>query len=71
MIGSVPAEVEFGWIYFPPTFFAIVFGVVAASIAGKVLNKTGYSRFFWNPPLTWLAFVVIAASLFGLFVLPP
>jgi hypothetical protein len=71
VIASVPSEIEFSWIYFPPVLFAIIFGIVFASVLGSILNRTGLSRFFWNPPLAWLAFVVIASSLFGLVVLPP
>ena len=26
----VPHEISFGWIYFPPLFFAILFGVLTA-----------------------------------------
>jgi uncharacterized membrane protein YraQ (UPF0718 family) len=71
LTAAAPAEIEFGWVYLPPALFAILFGIVVASVLGSLLNRTGLSRFFWKPPLAWLAFVVIAASLFGLLVLPP
>jgi hypothetical protein len=71
MIATVSSEVEFGWIYLPPSLFAVLFGLAVGTILGKILNRTGLSRFFWHPPLAWLAFVTIAGSLFALFVLPP
>lgn len=71
MSGPVPSEIEFGWIYLPPSLLAVTLGLVVASIVAKILNETGYSRFFWNPPLAWLALVVIATSGIGLLILPP
>ena len=74
MIGTlspVPREISFGWVYFPPLFFAIIVGILAAWILAGVLNHTGLSRFFWRPPVAFLAFVLVFGSLFALFVMAP
>ena len=71
MIFPTPSEVSFGWIYFPPLLFAIVFGIVVAWCVSGLLNRLGLSRYFWRPPIAFLAFLVIAASLFSLFIMAP
>jgi len=68
---ATPHEISFGWVYFPPLFFSILFGIVAAWIVTGLLNRTGLSRYFWHPPLAFLSFILIFGSLFGLFVLAP
>jgi hypothetical protein len=67
----VPADVSFGFLYVPPFFLDAVAGVVLAYTVAHVLNRTGLSRFFWHPPLAFLALVVLMGSLFGILVLPP
>ena len=67
----LPHEISFGWVYFPPLLFSILFGVVAAWILAGVLNRTQLSRFFWRPPIAFLAFVLIFGSLFALFITAP
>jgi hypothetical protein len=71
MVSPIPHEVSFGWIYFPPLLFAIVFGILVAWIVSGLLNRTGLSRFFWRPPIAFLAFLIIAASLFALLIMAP
>jgi len=67
----VPHEISFGWVYFPPLAFVILFGIAAAWIIAVVLNRTGLSRYFWRPPIAFLGFVLIMSALFGLFILTP
>ena len=69
MVFPTPHEISFGWIYFPPLLFAILFGIVFAWIASGLLNRSGLNRYFWRPSIAFLAFIVIAASLFSLFIL--
>jgi hypothetical protein len=71
MIFPTPHEISLGWIYLPPLLFAIVFGILVAWIVSELLNRTGLSRFFWRPPIAFLAFLAIAASLFALFIMAP
>jgi hypothetical protein len=67
----VPHEISFGWIYFPPLFFAILFGVLTAWALTGWLNRTNVSRYFWRPPIAFLAFVFIFGALFALFIIAP
>lgn len=70
-IFPTPHEISLGWVYLPPLLIALVFGILAAWLIGEVLNRTGLSRYFWRPQIAFLAFVVIAASLFALFIMAP
>jgi predicted PurR-regulated permease PerM len=67
----IPADLSLGLIYVPPFFLDAVAGVILAYLVAQVLNRTGLSRFFWHPPLAFLALVVLMGSLFGILVLPP
>lgn len=67
----VPAEISLGFIYVPPFFVDAIAGVILAFVVAHVLNRTGLSRYFWHPPLAFLALVVLLGSLFGILVLPP
>ena len=67
----VPAEISLGFLYIPPFFVDAVAGVILAYVVARVLNRTGLSRYFWHPPLAFLALVVLMGSLFGILVLPP
>ena len=68
---DLPSEISFTWVYFPPFFFTIVLGFVAALGVAKLLNVTGLSRFFWHPGLTFVAVWVLMTSLTGLFLIAP
>lgn len=71
MFEHIPAEVSFGWVYFPPWFFVVLFGVIGAYIMTAVLNKTGLSRYFWHPPLAFVAIAALLSAVIGLLILPP
>ena len=66
-----PTDISLGSVYLPPFFIDVVAGVILAYVVAHILNRTGLSRFFWHPPLAFLALVVLMSSLFGLLILPP
>lgn len=70
-LARTPSEVAFDWVYFPPFLFTVVLGFLAAYGLSRVLNRTGYSHFFWFPEIAFLGLWVMLTSLLGLFVLPP
>jgi hypothetical protein len=67
----IPSEMHFGGVYFPPALLVGVLGLLAAWLATKVLNRTRLARFFWNPPLVFLALWLMMSAVIGLFLLPP
>lgn len=71
MFEQIPAEVSFGWVYFPPWFFVVAFGVIGAYIITAILNRTGLSKYFWHPPLAFVAIAAIISAIIGLLILRP
>lgn len=66
----IPSEFEILGIYFPPLLPAGFLGVVAATVTAYFLNRHRLSRFFYYPPVVFLALVVIYTGLIGTFVVP-
>ena len=71
MFHPLPSEMTFFGIFLPPALLVGLLGLVAAWFAAKVLNRTRLARFFWNPPLAFLAIWVLASALIGLSLLSP
>lgn len=65
-----PSEVGIGGVYFPPLLLAGILGVVAAWLTVMLLNRYRLSRFFFYPPLIFLAMAVIYTGLIGTFLIP-
>ena len=66
----IPSEVELLGVYFPPLFLAGLLGAVAAAATAYALNRYRLSRFFYYPPVVFLALAVIYTGLIGTFVIP-
>ena len=71
MIENIPVEISFSGVYFPPIFFVIVFGVIGAFVITSVLNRTGLSKYFWHPPLAFLAISALISAVIALVFLSP
>ena len=66
----VPHEFTLGGVYFPPLLIAAFLGVLAAVLTAMLLNRYRLSRFFFYPPLVFLALAVIYTGLIGTFFIP-
>ena len=66
----VPSELAIGGVYMPPLLVAAVIGALLAILTAKVLNRTRLSRYFFFPPLVFVAMVVIYTVAIGTFLLP-
>ena len=66
----IPHEFTIGGIYFPPLLIAGLLGVAAASLTVRLLNRYRLSRFFFYPPLVFVALAVIFTGLIGTFIIP-
>ena len=64
----IPAEFAIGGVYLPPLFIASILGVIVASITARLFNRYRLSRFFFYPPLVFVALAVIYTGLIGTFV---
>jgi len=67
---NIPSEFAIGGVYFPPLLIASILGVVAAVVTAILLNRYRLSRFFFYPPLVFLALAVIYTGVIGTFVIP-
>jgi hypothetical protein len=63
----VPHEFAIGGIYLPPLLIAGALGAIAAGVAATWLNRLRLSKYFFYPPLVFLALAVIFTVLFGTF----
>jgi hypothetical protein len=66
----IPHEFTIGEVYFPPMLIAGLLGVAAAALTALALNRYRLSRFFFYPPLVFMALAVIYAGLIGMFLIP-
>lgn len=69
-MSGIPSEFSIGGVYLPPLLVASVLGVMATALTVLVLNRYRLSRFFWYPPLVFLALAVAYSGLIGIFVIP-
>ena len=66
----VPHEFTIGGVYFPPLLIAGLLGAAAAALTAIALNRYRLSRFFFYPPLVFVALAVIYTGLIGTFLIP-
>ena len=66
----IPKEFTIGGVYFPPLLIAGTLGVAAAILTATLLNRFRLSRFFFYPPLVFIALAVIYTVIIGSFIIP-
>jgi hypothetical protein len=66
----IPHEFFIGEVYFPPLLIAGFLGVVLAALTAMALNRYRLSRFFFYPPLVFVALTVIYTGIIGTFLIP-
>jgi len=66
----LPHEFTIGGVYFPPLLIASIFGTVAAVGTSALFNRYRLSRFFYYPPLIFVALAIIYTGLIGTFLIP-
>ena len=64
-----PYEFSIGGVYMPPVLVAAFFGVIAALVTARLLNRYRLSRYFFYPPLVFLALMVIYTLVIGEFII--
>ena len=63
-----PHEIAIGGVYMPPLLIASLLGAIAAVVTACLLNRYRFSRYFFYPPLVFVAMTVIYTVLVGTFV---
>ena len=62
---TMPHEFAIGGVYLPPLLIVATLGVIAAVLTAKALNRLRLSKYFFYPPLVFVAMVVFFTVLFG------
>jgi len=66
----IPHEFSIGGVYMPPLLVAAFLGLVAAMLTARLLNRYRLTRYFFYPPLVFLALVAIYTTIIGTFIIP-
>jgi hypothetical protein len=61
----LPHEFTIGGVYFPPLLIASILGTLATVLTVAFLNRSRLSRFFYYPPLIFVALIIIYTGLIG------
>jgi hypothetical protein len=66
----MPHEFAIGGVYMPPLLIAAILGTIAAVATARLLNRYRLSRYFFYPPLVFVALAVIFTVLIGTLIIP-
>jgi hypothetical protein len=69
-MGLIPHEFAIGGVYMPPLLIAAILGTIAAVATARLLNRYRLSRYFFYPPLVFVALAVIYTVLIGTLIIP-
>ena len=69
-MNSVPSEFTVGGIYLSPLLVAGCIGVLLAYWTAHLLNRYRLSRYFFYPPLVFVALAVLYAIAVGYLFVP-
>ena len=66
----IPREFALGGVFFPPLLVAGILALALSWITAAILNRLRISRFFYYPPLVYVALLVIYTIVLGTFFFP-
>ena len=69
MMTPIPHEFAIGGVYVPPMLVAALFGIIAALLTSRLLNRKRLTKYFFYPPLVSLALMVIYTVFIGTFII--
>ena len=67
-MNTIPSEFAVGGVYLPPLLVAGCLGVLLAYWTAGLLNRYRLSRYFFYPPLVFVALSIIYSVLIGTYV---
>jgi len=65
----IPHEFAIGEVFMPPLLVASFLGLLAAMVTAHFLDRFRLSRYFFYPPLVFLALIIIYTVLIGTFII--
>jgi len=66
----MPHEFAIGGVFMPPLLIAAILGTIAAVVTARLLNRYRLSRYFFYPPLVFVALAIIYTVLIGTLIIP-
>jgi len=66
---QVPHEFAIGGVFLPPLLVASILGAFATLLTIRLLNRYRLAKFFYKPPLVFLALMAIYTVLIGTFII--
>jgi hypothetical protein len=69
-MNQIPHEFAISGVFMPPLLVVSFLGAGAAVATAQILNHFRLSRFFFFPPLVFLALTVIYTVFFGVILIP-
>lgn len=67
-MSEIPHEIALGGVFMPPLLVAGLLGAIAAVLTAQLLNRYRLSRYFFYPPLVFVALMVIYTVFIGTFI---
>lgn len=65
----IPHEFAIGEVYMPPLLVAAFLGLIAAMVTAHLLNRYRLTRYFFYPPLVFIALTIIYTVFIGTFII--
>jgi hypothetical protein len=65
----IPHEFAIGEVYLPPWLVAAFLGLMAAMMTARLLNRYRLTRYFFYPPLVFIALTIIYTVFIGTFII--
>ena len=65
----IPHEFTIGGVFMPPLLIATLLGIMTTVVTVKLLNRYRLSRYFFYPPLVFLALTLIYTIIIGTFII--
>ena len=65
----IPSEFAIGGVYMPPMLVAAILGTALAVLTARLLNRYRLSRYFFYPPLVFVAMAAIYTVIIETFIL--
>ena len=68
-MSSIPHEFAIGGVFMPPLLVASLLGTIAAVATARLLNRYRLSKYFFYPPLVFVALAIIYTVLIGTLII--
>ena len=65
----IPHEFAIGEVYMPPLLVAALLGLIAAMLTARLLNRYQLTRYFFYPPLVFIALTIIYTVFIGTLII--